>query len=673
MKTYTIQESAGRGRASVDYAKELNPEQYRVVTKGGGRVLVLAGPGSGKTRTLVYRVAYLLDTGISPRNILLVTFTNRAAREMLSRVEILLKYKPHGLWGGTFHHIGNLCLRRYADMLGYNKNFSILDREDSRNLIKSCIEELKINIKEKRFPKPGVIEAIINYSANCMQSIETVIKTRYFYFESLIFEINKVAEAYVRKKKLSNLMDYDDLLTKWLELLKNVPEANEFYTMQFKYILVDEYQDTNRLQYELIKILSGHHNNILVVGDDAQSIYSFRSADIRNILEFPQQFPDAKIFRLESNYRSTSNILKLANASIKHNMEQFPKHLKSLRGSGGKPVLVRLKDTNQQSSFIAQRILELRDEGVPLNDIAVLFRARYQSAELEMELLKRDIPYIVRGGVRFFEQRHIKDVLAHLKIIINPRDELSWKRILQLQQGIGSAYAHKIWLKICEGNDIIDEFLKSTFSDFSAKIQGDLNRFRRTLRRITSEEMLNHPSEIIQEIVKKGYDEYVRATFDNAADRLQDLEQLANLAENYHTLQAFLYAATLGEDFKGETILNGRNEDEYIILSTIHQAKGLEWRVVIIIGAVDGQFPHPKSLDEPAQIEEERRLFYVAVTRSKDELYITQPMLRFDRRNGRVITAPSRFIQELSQNCLEEWSVTEEYSGNEVENDLPEI
>lgn len=644
-----------------------------MLQKVGAGVLVLAGPGSGKTRTLVYRVAYLLDTGISPRNILLVTFTNRAAREMLSRVEILLKYKPHGLWGGTFHHIGNLCLRRYVDMLGYNKNFSILDREDSRNLIKSCIEELKINIKEKRFPKPGVIEAIINYSANCMQSIETVIKTRYFYFESLIFEINKVAEAYVRKKKLSNLMDYDDLLTKWLELLKNVPEANEFYTMQFKYILVDEYQDTNRLQYELIKILSGHHNNILVVGDDAQSIYSFRSADIRNILEFPQKFPDAKIFRLESNYRSTSNILKLANASIKHNMEQFPKHLKSLRGSGGKPVLVRLKDTNQQSSFIAQRILELRDEGVPLNDIAVLFRARYQSAELEMELLKRDIPYIVRGGVRFFEQRHIKDVLAHLKIMINPRDELSWKRILQLQQGIGSAYAHKIWLKICEGNDIIDEFLKSTFSDFSAKIQGDLNRFRRTLRRITSEEMLNHPSEIIQEIVKKGYDEYVRATFDNAADRLQDLEQLANLAENYHTLQAFLYAATLGEDFKGETILNGRNEDEYIILSTIHQAKGLEWRVVIIIGAVDGQFPHPKSLDEPAQIEEERRLFYVAVTRSKDELYITQPMLRFDRRNGRVITAPSRFIQELSQNCLEEWSVTEEYSGNEVENDLPEI
>ena len=644
-----------------------------MLQKVGAGVLVLAGPGSGKTRTLVYRVAYLLDTGISPRNILLVTFTNRAAREMLSRVEILLKYKPHGLWGGTFHHIGNLCLRRYVDMLGYNKNFSILDREDSRNLIKSCIEELKINIKEKRFPKPGVIEAIINYSANCMQSIETVIKTRYFYFESLIFEINKVAEAYVRKKKLSNLMDYDDLLTKWLELLKNVPEANEFYTMQFKYILVDEYQDTNRLQYELIKILSGHHNNILVVGDDAQSIYSFRSADIRNILEFPQKFPDAKIFRLESNYRSTSNILKLANASIKHNMEQFPKHLKSLRGSGGKPVLVRLKDTNQQSSFIAQRILELRDEGVPLNDIAVLFRARYQSAELEMELLKRDIPYIVRGGVRFFEQRHIKDVLAHLKIMINPRDELSWKRILQLQQGIGSAYAHKIWLKICEGNDIIDEFLKSTFSDFSAKIQGDLNRFRRTLRRITSEEMLNHPSEIIQEIVKKGYDEYVRATFDNAADRLQDLEQLANLAENYHTLQAFLYAATLGEDFKGETILNGRNENEYIILSTIHQAKGLEWRVVIIIGAVDGQFPHPKSLDEPAQIEEERRLFYVAVTRSKDELYITQPMLRFDRRNGRVITAPSRFIQELSQNCLEEWSVTEEYSGNEVENDLPEI
>ena len=660
MKTYTIKESDKIKKSAIDYAKELNTEQYKVVTKGDGRILVLAGPGSGKTRTLIYRVAYLLDIGVDPKNILLVTFTNKAAREMLSRVEVLLKYQPKGLWGGTFHHIGNLCLRRYATRLGYNSNFSILDREDSRDLVKSCIEELKINTKERRFPKPGVIEAIINFSTNSIQSIQSVIEARYSYFEDLTPEIEKVAAAYTKKKKESNLMDYDDLLTRWLELLRTEPEAYEFYTKQFKYILVDEYQDTNRLQYEITKLLSNHHGNLLVVGDDAQSIFSFRSAEIKNILEFPKQFPGTKIFRLETNYRSTSNILRTANESIKNNKNQFSKHLKSLRDKGKKPILVRVKNISQQSVFISQRILELRDEGIPLNEIAVLFRARYQSAELEMELIKRDIPYIVRGGVRFFEQAHIKDVLAYLKIIVNPKDELSWKRVLKLQPGVGETYAHKIWLKICAEANPIEGFLKNIFSDFPEKARNGIERFARIIKKITRTQALNHLSEIIQEVVKQGYNEYVEATFTNAADRLQDLEQLANLAETHHTLQAFLTAITLREDFKGETVLGGRDEDEYIILSTIHQAKGLEWKVVIIIGAVNGQFPHPKSFDDPAQIEEERRLFYVAATRAKDEIYIPLPMLRFDRRQGEIITSPSLFIKELPESCFEGWVVNED-------------
>ena len=409
----------------IDYSTQLNSEQYEVVTRADGPCLVLAGAGSGKTRTLIYRVAYLLEKKVRPENILLVTFTNKAARHMLDRIESLLKHRPGKLWGGTFHHIGNRCLREYAGRLGYTNDFGILDREDSRSLVNSCIRELNIDFTQRRFPRPAVVEAIISLTTNSQESLAGVVRSKYPYFEEFIPEIEKVRQVYIEHKKASNNMDYDDLLVKWIELLEKVPEAFNRYSRQFQYILVDEYQDTNRLQNEIIRILGSYHRNIFVVGDDAQAIYSFRAADIKNILDFPKNFPGTKIFKLETNYRSTPEILEMANQTISNNIHQYPKQLRNVRGKGRLPRLLHVEDTRAEARFVAQRLLALREEGVPLKKIAVLFRARYQAADVELELVKRNIPYVIRGGVRFFEQAHIKDILAYLKIITNPRDGFS--------------------------------------------------------------------------------------------------------------------------------------------------------------------------------------------------------------------------------------------------------
>ncbi len=658
-KSYTLKAEPGK-RNLVDYAANLNPEQYEVVTEADGPCLVLAGAGSGKTRTLIYRVAYLLDRGIDPHRILLVTFTNKAAREMLDRVEGLLKFQPRGLWGGTFHHLGNICLRRYASRLGYTPEFSILDREDSKDLIKSAIRETGIDPKDKKFPKAAVVEAIINFAGNSRQDVEEAIKSRYSYFEEFIPDIKKVAGRYVKKKKETNSMDFDDLLINWLFLLEEIPEAQEYYSKQFQHILVDEYQDTNRLQFEIVRLLSDYHKNLLVVGDDAQSIYSFRAAEIRNILDFPERFPGAKIFKLETNYRSTPEILGLANESIKYNAGQYPKELKSLLSPGELPAVVPLRDSREESVFIAQRALELRDEGIPLREIAVLFRARYQAAHLEMELQKRNIPYVIRGGMRFFEQAHIKDVLSYLKIIANPRDELSWKRALRLQRGIGSASAQKIWLQVSKGESPLGMIKSKEMETIVPKRakegwQGFLN----IVETLTFPET-RYPAGMIREIVKNGYDNYVQLSYEDASERLEDLEQLAVFAQRYRALDQFLSDVTLQEGFRDERGQEARKEDEYLVLSTIHQAKGLEWHTVIIMGVVEKKFPHLKSLSCPKQLEEERRLFYVAVTRTRSGLYLTYPGVQFDPQQGLISVRPSMFILELSEDCYQVLEVREE-------------
>lgn len=662
MKKYTINIVASETfAAKIDYAAHLNQQQYEVVTQADGPVLVLAGAGSGKTRTLVYRVAYLLEKGINPQNILLVTFTNKAAREMTTRVEKLLGAKPKGLTAGTFHHVGNLSLRKYAKHLGFTPEFGILDEEDSRHLIKACMDTLKIKTTERRFPQPQVVGSIISYTTNSKKKIEDVVVKKYPHFFEVLEELEKVHSLYTRKKRESNSMDYDDLLTKWIELLSTVPEAKERYQGQFKYVLVDEYQDTNILQHEVIKLISGQHGNVLVVGDDAQAIYSFRAADINNILNFPSQYPGTKIFKLETNYRSTPQILNLANNSISNNKAGYPKKLKSVMDKGILPAFVQTKDVQCQSAFIAQRVLELRDQGVALEDMAVLFRARYQAAELELELVKRGIPYVLRGGVRFFEQAHIKDVLSYLRILANPRDEISWKRALGLEEGIGKVTAEQLWQSVASEGFDLEKILSKTFlKNIPKRAQNGWLNFTKILGSIIAEK--NNPSKQIEQVLKSGYKKYLLSAFDNAKDREDDLEELANFAFSHKNVEDFLSEITLREGFKGEGIVAGPSSDnEHLVLSTIHQAKGLEWHAVFILGASEGHFPHLKSIEDPAEFEEERRLFYVASTRAKKELYMVHPILRYDHSWGEIITRPSVFIQELPESCYEKWHTEENF------------
>jgi DNA helicase-2/ATP-dependent DNA helicase PcrA len=419
---YILHPVHGPRELHIDYRKELNEQQYAAVTAaGGGPMLVIAGAGSGKTRTLTYRVAWLVEQGVPPERILLLTFTNKAAREMLRRVEGLLPMDVSAIWGGTFHHVANRLLRRHAKLIGYGNDFTILDREDSKDMLDACITDAGIDTKAERFPKGDVLAEIYSLVVNTERSIERVLAEQYDYFSHLVEQIRKLQRLYAERKVKANAMDYDDLLVNALRLFQEFKEVGDRYREQFLHVLVDEYQDTNKIQADLIDAIAMQHRNLMVVGDDAQSIYSWRGANYRNILSFPERYPSAKTFKIEVNYRSVPAILKLANDAIKGNVHQFAKHLQPVRQGGAKPWLVPCADGNQQSQFVAQRILELRDEGVALNEIAVLYRAHFHAMELQMELTKRNIPYVITSGLRFFEQAHVKDVSCFLKVAVNPR------------------------------------------------------------------------------------------------------------------------------------------------------------------------------------------------------------------------------------------------------------
>lgn len=650
MKTYKLEPF--RGTSVIDYQKNLNPEQLKVVTQGDGPSLVLAGAGSGKTRVLIYRLAWLLEQGVPADEILLVTFTNRAANEMTNRAETLLKSNLANLWSGTFHHIGNITLRREAESIGYSSNFTIVDREDAKDLLADCLQDLGLVKREKLFPKKALIYNIYSLAASSLADTDDVIASVYPHTQEYAHQIKKIINHYQKKKKTANVMDFSDLLTKWHEVLQN-KEVLKKYAKNFRYILVDEYQDTNKLQFEILKPLASLHNNILVVGDDAQSIYSFRAADINNILNFPKTFAETKIFKLQTNYRSSPEILNLANDIIRHNSEQFPKVLKAMKPPAEIPMVIETKDVYQQAKFIGQRIIELHREGLSLGQIAVLFRSRFQALELEMELLKRNIPYLIRGGMRFFEQAHIKDALAYLKTIVNPQDELAFKRALCLQRGIGRGYAYKIWEKLI----IEKKSLKEVEASLPKRQHPGLRNFiatRETLKK------LKKPKEALLEVLTH-YKDYCYLSFDNPDERILDLEELAKMASQYSNLKEFLLDLGSFEEFKGETVLSGRQMQEILVLSTIHQAKGLEWEAVFIIGFCNYEFPHPKALDSKKSLEEERRLFYVAATRSKTLLHITYPQTKYTFKNGLIITRPSMFLEELPKEAYEEVTIEERY------------
>ncbi len=659
MKKYILHRDIAPKTSFIEYEKELNEEQLNVVMSGNGPILVIAGAGSGKTRVVTYRVARLLEKGASPNSILLLTFTNKAAREMLHRVQQLIKIDTRYMWGGTFHHIGNMILRQHCDLLGFKKNFTILDNEDAKDIIELAIKDLKIDKKERRFPKGTLIKKILSYSVNTMDTVKSCIEEKYPFFFDIIDEISAVEKLYTEKKKAANSMDFDDLLLFWHKILSENEHLRTHYAAVFSHILVDEYQDTNTVQAEIVDFMGLINRNVTVVGDDAQSIYSFRGANFQNILEFPKKYEEARIFKLETNYRSTPEILELANNSISQNKNQFLKNLKSIRGSGVIPVVTHLRDVMEQAEFVAQRVLELRDEGVPLNEIAVLYRAHYHAMELQMELTRRDIPFDIRSGLRFFEQAHIKDVVSFLRIMNNIYDEVSWKRMLKLFPRIGNRTADRIYEYIKTCPEPVYTFASKNIAEHFKSIQKEnieiWSKLFNELSVLLGEEAL---SDMISAILKHGYADYLKYNYPNSESRLEDIGQLMNFSTQYQSLDAFLSELSLLSGVSGEEIVNDSMDEEKMILSTIHQAKGLEWKAVFIIWCAEGRFPNPKAIEE-GNDEEERRLFYVASTRAMDELYLCYPLLTFDKQAGHIILKPSRFISELKGSTYDEWHVSE--------------
>ncbi len=600
-------------------------------------------------------------------------------------------------WSGTFHHIGFRILRKYAPLIGYKNNFTILDSEDSVDLMKLCLKQEGIDRKERRFPSASVMHNIMSYARNAETTIEDVLDLKHPKWLEIADVIGRIADEYARRKREANAMDFDDLLVNTYLLLLKEQSVRKKYSEQFRYVLVDEYQDTNKIQASLIRLFASHHKNVLVVGDDAQSIYSFRAADIQNILSFEDEYPGAKIFRLETNYRSTPDILDVANDVIANNKAQYRKELKSVREAFTKPEAHAFADQNEEAVFIAERILELRDEGVPLNHIAALFRAAFHSQALELELNKRDIPYDYRGGVRFFERAHIKDVLAYLRIFHNLADAIAWSRVLNMQVGIGPAGAQRIVEEIKvlsahhephpdplldhtkwgdgEGSDANSSPSPTRSGEMgevgrgsgnapdivhlgsllSARGQMGWNDFLQIWDKMWRSEMKS-PVELIEAVINSKYAEYLENEYPDYRERLQDLEQLARFSERQPDLQQFLAEASLQESYSARQARRATtfDDNERVVLSTIHQAKGLEWEAVFIMNLAAGQFPNDRALSERQGIEEERRLFYVAVTRAKKHLYLTYPLVgSFES----LLSGPSLFLEEISRDLLEEISL----------------
>jgi DNA helicase-2/ATP-dependent DNA helicase PcrA len=679
-RDYVLQPFRAAVNLQIDYVGELNEQQHAAVTAPPGPALVIAGAGSGKTRTLTYRVAYLLEQGIPAERILLLTFTNKAAKEMMLRVKDLLGQEMHELWGGTFHSIGNRVLRRYAELLGYQRDFTIMDREDARHLITTCISEAGIDRKTVEFPSAEVLAEIMSLALNTRKSLVQLLEEEFDYFVEVAPQIEEVQNRYTTRKRDTNAMDFDDLLALWLKLMEEHEDVREQYQRRFQFILVDEYQDTNKLQSDLIDLLGARHHNVMVVGDDAQSIYAWRGANYQNILKFPERYPEAKIYKIETNYRSTPEVLNVANAAIAANTQQFTKELAAARKSGMRPALVVCEDGLQQARFIAQRALELHEEGVGLHKIAVLYRSHFHALELQLELTRQQIPFTITSGIRFFEQAHVKDVTAYLKLATNPRDELSFKRLAQLLPGIGSKGAEKLWKGFegqpevqspksdpdsrpsgrgvqsseNEGDALVARALQACAANVPKKSAVPWAQFVATMAQLEPE---TSASKMIRLVIEAGYDEHLKENYTNYHSRLEDLEQLGIFAQQFGSIEEFLTQLALLTNVDADDEQPAEREDEQLRLSTIHQAKGLEFDVVFVIMLCEGLFPSERSSETPEGLEEERRLMYVAITRARNELYLSYPLVRTMPGGGSERQLPSRFLEEIPAELVEEWNL----------------
>ena len=647
-------EDSSPRKLSIDYAAALNPQQLAAVTAGEGPSLVIAGAGSGKTRTLVYRVAYLIDSGVDPSHILLLTFTRKSAQEMLHRAGELIGVRSERVCGGTFHSVANMLLRRYGRAIGLEPGFTILDRGDAEDLIALVRSQLGLNEKDKRFPRKGTIAEIFSKSENTLRSLDDIVIEEFSHFADHVEALTQLQAGYRAAKRQRQLTDYDDLLVLLRQLLIQDIHAREGISRLYRYILVDEYQDTNRLQADVIRNLAASHQNVMVVGDDSQSIYAFRGATFKNIMEFPTLFPGTTMYKLEENYRSTQPILNLANCIIEEAAEKYTKHLFTRKLDGPLPTLAEAAGENAQSRFVAQKILELREEGVPLSEVAVLFRSSFHSFDLEIELSRSGLPFVKRGGVKFIETAHVKDLLAHLRVIANPLDAVSWHRVLMLVEGVGPKKAQDLLTTLVRSDKPYD-MLRAV----SGRSAQGLKNLAYTLESLSSAhdhrtaEQVNHIYEYYLPILKEQYDDYPK--------RIRDLDHLHTIAEGYPEVEAFLSDLALEPpDGSAVDVEAADRDDERMVLSTIHSAKGLEWQCVFVIWVVDGKFPSMYSFVTDEELEEERRLFYVAVTRAKRHLYLTYPINVFDKSSGMLLSKPTRFLDHVSPAMFEQLALVEE-------------
>ena len=635
-----------------DYASLLNPEQLEAATAGDGPLLVLAAAGTGKTRTLVYRVSYLVEKGIPPENMLLLTFTNRAAREMMERARHQVGDSVGTLMSGTFHHICNRFLRHFADRLGFERSFTILDQDESRSLIKKCIDDCVTNVKE--FPKKDVVGSLISKAANKCVPIDAVLSEAAFEIKNLYADgIRNVSDLYGRRKRELGVMDFDDLLVNGLKLLRENPDVLEFYQNRFVHVLVDEYQDTNLIQAQMVDLLAAKHRNLMVVGDDFQCIYSWRGAHFKNIMEFPSRWPDCKIVRLERNYRSVPAILDVANEVIKGNPEQFQKTLRATRNPGSRPALYKLRDASEQVSAVHGLIMRYLEAGYRLDQMAVLYRAHFHSIELQMDLARSRLPYCITSGTGVFEQAHVKDVLSFMRICEHPRDVMAFERFMGMLDGVGEKTIAKIWEKIGGSFDCCSEGSRAQlFKAAPAKAKKQLEPLMGIFADYRRSGASQQGSGLVARFCDSFYSDYLRRKYDNADDRENDVREVARQIDaKPGGIAEFLQEVALltNEDAAHE---RGENKDR-IHFSTVHQSKGLEWPVVFIIWASEGMFPSGK-LEEGEDDSEERRLFYVALTRAKDHLTICSPSIRFMRDGGTMVCKPSRFLKEIPRGLLSE-------------------
>ena len=653
--TTGLVQQTDEARFTINYREELNASQFEATSAVNGCYLIIAGAGTGKTRTLVYRVARLIELGYDPNSILLLTFTRKAANEMMKRASMLLDDRCSKIRGGTFHSFANLTLRKYAKVIGLDSSFTILDQGDSADVINLIRSQDGFITKEKRFPNKQTLNKVFSLSVNTGKKVEEIIENDYPHFIPLLDKILEIQKIFADYKRRNNLLDYDDLLVYLREFLHKGGNAVKALLSEIKFVMVDEYQDTNHLQAEIVTGLSQYSKNVMVVGDDSQSIYSFRGADFHNIMEFPKLFDDVKIIKLEENYRSMQSILDFANRINEAAIEKYKKDLYSRRGSGQLPNIIAASTDNLQSKFIVDKILDLREEGVPLKDIAVLFRSSFFSFDLELELAKANVPFQKFGGMKFVETAHVKDVMAFLRITVNPKDVISWYRVLLLHEGVGPKTAQKILDELATARITI----KAEPDQQSEFKHRNLGRLFYLLYELQKKKLL--PSEMVQKVYDYYYDLF-KANYDDWNKRKKDLDIFQNIVENYSSVDTLLSDMAIEPIIESVVDVDASDkEEEYVTLSTIHSAKGLEWHSVFIIHAVEGYFPSSRSVDNLETLEEERRLMYVASTRAKNNLFVTYPMNLYDREAGITLSKPSRFISDITPDLAEGWLLEEDF------------